>query len=271
MQLPGRLSASTLGDLLGALHRERTSGRLELTELRAFRGLNVPGQTHRIHLASGLVTTVESELPVPPLGEILRRRGALDEALLCTLLRRIDAGDRRSTGEILVTERLVRADAVRAGLEQQRRQRLDALFNLPEAQVAFRIARPAGQQLWSARPLAPGDFLHGRPRRRDAGGSGSAGSSFSGGRGGAANDECEAPPRSGPRVIFHAEPPSPRDQALALLGLGQRAEEAEVRKAFRRLASQLHPDRFETASQEERKKQAAEFARLSAAYHLLVA
>ena len=269
MQLPGRLSASTLGDLLGALHRERTSGRLELTELRAFRGLCVPGSTHRIHLAGGLVTTVESEVPVPPLGEILRRRGALDAALLCTLLRRIDAGDRRATGEILVTERLARPDAVRAGLEQQRRQRLDALFNIPEAQVTFRIARPAGGEIWSARPLAPGDFLHGRPRRRD-GASGPV-SRVGVGRDAAANDDCEPPPRSGPRVSLRAQPPSARDTALALLGLGQRAEEADVRKAFRRLASQLHPDRFESASQEERKKQAAEFARLSAAYHLLVA
>ncbi len=269
MQLPGRLSASTLGDLLGALHRERTSGRLELTELRTFRGLSVPGNTHRIHLASGLVTTVESELPVPPLGEILRRRGALDAAVLCTLLRRIDEGDRRSTGEILVTERMARAEAVRAGLEQQRRQRLDALFNIPEAQVAFRIARPAGSELWSARPLAPGDFLHGRPRRRDSGRG--AVNSVGASRDAAANDEYEAPPRSGPRVAIHAPPPSPRDHALALLGLGQRALAADVRKAFRRLASQLHPDRFESASLEERKKQAAEFARLSAAYHLLVA
>jgi hypothetical protein len=268
MQLPGRLSASTLGDLLGALHRERTSGRLELTELRAFRGLNVPGGTHRIHLAAGLVTTVESDVPVPPLGEILRRRGALDEAILCTLLRRIDAGDRRATGEILVTERLARAEAVRAALEQQRRQRLDALFNLPEAQVTFRIARPAGSELWSARPLAPGDFLHGRPRRRDRDGRARPG--FGASRA-AANDDCEPPPRSGPRVILRPEPLSPRDHALALLGLGQRAAEADVRKAFRRLASQLHPDRFESASLDEQKKQAAEFARLSAAYHLLVA
>src|SRR6478609_4847228 len=130
MLLPGRLSASTLGDLLGALHRERTSGRLELSEIRGPRGRSVPGRTHRVHLASGLVTSVDTELPVPPLGEILKRKGILDSAVLVTLLRRIDAGDPRSTGEILVTERMARADAVRAGLEQQRRQRLDALFDL---------------------------------------------------------------------------------------------------------------------------------------------
>ena len=65
MQLPGRLSASTLGDLLGALHRERTSGRLELAEIRGPIGRSVAGRIHRIHLVSGLVTTVETELPDP--------------------------------------------------------------------------------------------------------------------------------------------------------------------------------------------------------------
>jgi hypothetical protein len=263
MQLPGRLSASTLGDLLGALHRERTSGRLELAEIRGPVGHRVPGRIHRIHLVSGLVTTVETGLPVPPLGEILKRRGAFDAAALSRLLRRIDAGDPRTTGEILVTERLARVDAVRAGLEQQLRQRLDALFEIEDARVAFRTARPSGRELWSARPLAPGDFLHGRPRRRDT-----AAKSIPGARSAPANDDEREPPRSGPRVTLHA---TPRDHALALLGLGQRAETADVRKAFRRLAGRLHPDRFESASLEERKKQAAQFARISAAYHLLVA
>src|SRR3954469_2636968 len=132
MQLPGRLSASTLGDLLGALHRGRTSGRLELTEIRGPRGRSVPGRTHRIDLAGGLVTTVETGLPVPPLGELLERRGALDPAVLATLLRWLDGGDPRATGEILVVERLAEAEAVRAALEQQQRLRLDALFELED-------------------------------------------------------------------------------------------------------------------------------------------
>src|SRR5512132_1515723 len=204
MQLPGRLSASTLGDLLGALHRERTSGRLELAEIRGPVGRSVAGRIHRIHLVSGLVTTVETELPVPPLGEILKRRGAFDAAALSRLLRRIDAGDPRTTGEILVTERLARVDAVRAGLEQQLRQRLDALFEIEDARVAFRTARPSGRELWSARPLAPGDFLHGRPRRRDS--AGNAAKSTPGARSAPANDAEREPPRSGPRVILHATP-----------------------------------------------------------------
>ncbi|RYE89284.1 MAG: molecular chaperone DnaJ, partial [Myxococcales bacterium] len=48
MQLPGKLSLSTLGDLLGALHRGRTSGVLVLRETR---GLSA-GRRHHIHLRS---------------------------------------------------------------------------------------------------------------------------------------------------------------------------------------------------------------------------
>lgn len=261
MLLPGRLSASTLGDLLGALHRERTSGRLELCELRGPSGRSVPGRTHRVHLASGLVTGVETELPVPPLGEILKRKGALDAGVFVTLLRRIDAGDPRSSGEILVTERMARADVVRAALEQQLRQRLDALFGIEDAKITFRIARPTVRESWSARPLAPDDFLRGRPRRRD----GEKAPPHPYGR--AANDDRE-PPRSGPRVALAV---TARDHALALLGLEPHAEAADVRKAFRRLAGKLHPDRFESAPVEERRRQAAQFARISAAYHVLVA
>lgn len=49
---------------------------------------------------------------------------------------------------------MARAEAVRAGLEQQLRQRLDALFGLEDAQIAFRVARPTSRESWSARPLA---------------------------------------------------------------------------------------------------------------------
>ncbi len=63
MQLPGRLRATTLGDLLGTLHRGEASGTLELT--------CDDGRTHRIHLSSGLITAVEIDGASPPLAELL--------------------------------------------------------------------------------------------------------------------------------------------------------------------------------------------------------
>jgi curved DNA-binding protein CbpA len=56
-----------------------------------------------------------------------------------------------------------------------------------------------------------------------------------------------------------------------LLGISGEASLGDVRRAFRRLAGQLHPDRIVAASPEEQRRTAARFAELSAAYHLLVA
>ena len=74
MQLPGRLKATTLGDLLGALHRSTSTGTLELVESS--------GRAHRVHLASGLVTAVELDRATASLAEILRRQDEIDEDTL---------------------------------------------------------------------------------------------------------------------------------------------------------------------------------------------
>lgn len=58
MQLPGNLSQSTLGDLLGTLHRAGVSGTLALRETKGPRA----GTLHRIHLLTGLVNAVELDV-----------------------------------------------------------------------------------------------------------------------------------------------------------------------------------------------------------------
>lgn len=200
MHLPGRLSASTLGDLLGALHRERTTGLLELHEIRGPLGRSVPGRVHRVHLRSGLVVAVDTALAAPPV--------------------------------------------------EQMRERLHALFAIEEATVTFHTARPLTHVV-RAPPLGPGEFLHGRPRARDRH------------RGGAAPRAA----RPGPRPL----PDDAREHAHRLLGVPTGAETGDVRRAFRRMARSLHPDRLAAAPADEQRRQAARFAELSAAYHLLVA
>jgi hypothetical protein len=246
MHLPGRLSASTLGDLLGALHRARATGLLELSEIRGPRGRTVPGRIHSVHLREGLVVAVETPLPVAPLGEVLRRQGHIGAGAVRLLVGRIDAGDRRAAGEILAASGLATPDAVLAALRAQLAARVEALFALEEATIAFRTARPLGP---AARvvPLGPGEFLRGRPRARDRG--------------------CEEEPRSEARPILDGA----RDRARSLLGLDRDAAADEVRRAFRRLASAIHPDRHATAPEDEQRQRAARLAELSAAYHLLVA
>src|SRR4051794_26392407 len=112
MLLPGRLSASTLGDLLGMLHRAGTTGELDLREISGPLGDNVPGRRHRIHFARGLVVGVETTLRVPPLGEIMRRYGLARADAITKLIGRLDRGDQRPSGQILVAEGLARSEAV---------------------------------------------------------------------------------------------------------------------------------------------------------------
>ena len=124
MQLPGTLSASTLGDLLGSLRRAGLSGTLELREKKGPKA----GALHRIHLLGGLVAAVD-----------------------------LDAtGDATEPADPACAER----DHVLRSMEIP--------HALPDARSSFHVAR---RRRDSARPLPPQDFLHGRPRHRDAGSS----------------------------------------------------------------------------------------------------
>jgi hypothetical protein len=260
MHLPARLSSSTLGDLLGALHREGTTGLLELREIRGPRGRTVPGRIHRIHLRSGLVAAADTALPVPPIGEILARDRLVPADAVRLLVGRIQAGDRRAAGEILSGEGLAAAEAIRAGLRRQLEERVEAIFAVEDASVTFHTARPLPQAVRIA-PLGASEFLRGRPRARDRG------ASKRGGPPPSPPPAVEAEPRSGLRPMFDEA----RERARRLLGLPRGAGSGDARRAFRKLASLLHPDRLLAAPEEEQRARAAQFAELSAAYHLLVA
>jgi hypothetical protein len=296
MILPSRLSATTLGDLLGMLHRERTTGTLELTEL-----WHTPGTRsgHYIHLRSGLVFDVETSLSkTPPLGEFLRREGFLSTAAYRTLLTHLSNRDRRSSGEILVAERLADAAIVESALRVLVRMRLDVLFNLNDAFVTFHAAGPPKRAARRVPPLMPRDFLAGRPRARDRAPMSESRSRMdpvtwpegfhsyeprfetthsttpppSGAY--AKSHQPDAPPsasRAKPAQRFLHLAPDVRRRALSKLGLPMTADESDVKRAFRKLAVELHPDKHATAPATHRDRSAARFAEVSEAYHLLVA
>lgn len=246
MKLPGRLRLTTLGDLLGTLHRSGASGVLELTEDR--------GVTHRVYLTQGMVTQVETDLFRQRLGDVLAGEGFLGARALARLARRLLEAPRQRTGEILVEEGFVTSDLVSAGLRRQLRHKLEALFQLRDAQLSFRIPRPHDR---ARAPLSPGEFLHGRPRARTrARASAGAGSASS--TGGSS--------RSTPNA---AAPAGARSRAYAVLGLLPGADRKSIQQAFRRLARSLHPDCFPNADAGERARLLSRFAELSAAYHAL--
>jgi hypothetical protein len=257
MILPGRLSLAPLGDVLGALHRARVHGVLELVERVPPSGGAHPGRRHHVHLALGLVARVESALPVPPLGEWLAGREGAPRDARARLGRALALDATRLAGELAVELGLASPADVALALRAQLRARLDALFSLPDATVRFHVARPA---LRARGPvLLPSDFLHGRPRARDVQASPRAGAA-------APRREAQgtARARPEPRGREHA---LSRSSALGLLGLTGDPTPDEVRRAFRRRASEVHPDR---AVGEQGADRTRALAALSAAYHTLI-
>lgn len=244
MQLPGRLRMTTLGDLLGALHRACASGILELVEVEGVRA----GRSHRVYFSSGLVEDVDTSLDHPSLGELLAREGLLSAAALARVARRLIEQPGKRVGEILVEEGLGSADLVAGALRRQRASRLEALYTLSEALIRFHVPRPRAG--YRPTPLSTREFLHGRPRAR-------ARERYTFGSGARPSSNSSA---GGPKLAAYRE-----------LGLGSDASAREIQRTFRKLAAELHPDRFPHASATEKAAHLARFAKLSAAYHELMA
>jgi hypothetical protein len=234
MQLPGRLRSTTLGDLLGALHRAAATGTLELIEDR--------GRAHRVHLAEGLVIAVELDGASPSLAEILRRdRAADDDVLRRSLLRAMSS--HRLHGEVLVDEFRLSPSVVGDALRRQLLARLASIDTLADARVSFRVAvRPPRGALYQA-PLGAAEFLQGRRRARARGSA-----------------------RASSAVESRADA-----AAWRVLGVPPGAGAAEIKRAYKRLALATHPDLHPDATQEERRALEARFSEITDAYRSLVA
>lgn len=239
MNLPGRLKLTTLGDVLGALHRERADGVLELIE----DGGAVAGRRHRVYLRGGLVDGAETELSHPRLGEILVEQGTLHREALSALLRRLVESPERRVGEILLSELNGREVEVGRALRSQLHAKLEAIFRLGDALLRFSVRRKPVERGVATEPLSPKEFLHGRPRTRKR-----------------------------PTVASSARNPrgdAEKERARRLLGLSNEDGASEARRAFRRLAAAHHPDRFPNASADEMARLLRRFSAISQAYHTL--
>jgi hypothetical protein len=250
MKLPGRLGATTLGDLLGALHRERASGTLELLEEKGV----TAGRAHRLFLAGGQVVEVETGLKALKLGEVLGRFGWLNSDGARWLARRLIEAPGRRTGELLIERGLVTHEIVAAALRRQLRARLEALFGIGDAQIRFHVPRP--RALGDAiPPLSAREFLHGRPRARDR----------------ERRPKPFARESRGAEASTEAPASTRRARALRTLGLRGEVDRGTLQRTFRSLAVHLHPDRHPDATPEQKAELMRRFAEVSAAYHLLVA
>jgi Domain of unknown function (DUF4388) len=249
MLLPGRLRATTLGDLLGALYRARATGTLELVET----GGATSGRRHRVHLDAGLVEHVDTPLTVPKLGEILRREGFVSDETTRAMLRRSFVSPGKRLGELLIEASAASVHALGAALRYQQRARLDALFALGDAFVQFHVMGARRAEALD-HPLSPREFLFGRRRARDR-----------------PNARPQASPRRERPAASRARHEPTRARALDMLGLGAGADRDAVQRAFRARAREVHPDRFPQATAVERAELMRRFAALSAAYHLLLA
>jgi hypothetical protein len=248
MQVPGYLRLTTLGDVLGAIYREGATGALSLAEFSGPRA----GATHRIHVVSGLVVEVEASFPGTRLGDILMQAGSLDPSKLhrCTVQQAARPGLR--IGDVLLQTRALSEYALVEALRVQRRERLERLFEITDARLAFHVARTRVER----EALDPPGYLRGRKRHRDRS---------------VAPARRERPAQAAPAHIPSERRDPVRTRALETLGLQATADRGSVQRAFRELARSLHPDRFPEAGIEERVAIMRRFAEITAAYHALVA
>lgn len=153
MWLPARLERSTLGDLLGCLHRGSASGRLDLVDAESSAATRAS-----IHFDRGAIIRVEGG--GARLGE--RVATSWDER------RRIDAALERArrdgdlAGAALVRDGLASSTQLRQALEAQACERIEKLYAMRRADLRFHVAVSTWRGVEVA--LDPAMFLHGRPR-----------------------------------------------------------------------------------------------------------
>ena len=245
MNLCGRLSLTTLGDLLGSLYRSQARGTLELIEDKG----PFSGRVHRLHLDDGRLRFIESPLGAEKLGELLVGRRFISRALHCDLLTRLEADPTITSGKYVTDSHWVEPRVVGQVVHEQTSRRLIALFQLRDARVAFRVARPESARIVGNVPLTAEEFLHRSPRARDR------------------QDTPERPTAFDDSMARPVD--SHRRRALLVLGLPPHANTTDVKLAFRRIASRLHPDRHLVAPENQRELLRQRFAQVTQAYHLL--
>lgn len=235
--LPANLEKTTLGDVLGALLRGRATGFLELGDGVA--------KSH-VFLSSGRPTAVASSATklwptgAPQrLGELLLERGIVARGdLERAASARVEG---RLLGELLLDEGALDQRTIDGAMASQTAERLDRLYALKKGSLRFRVATfgaarpPIPLRAAFASPqLHPAVFLTGRPRAR----------------------------------VRRPSADATRRDALRVLRLDPSASVDDVRRAFKQLALELHPDR--ATNEADHVMRSAAMKEITAAYAKLV-
>jgi hypothetical protein len=253
MQLPGRLRGSSLTTVLGVLHAARTTGVLEVSRSTS--------EVHRIAFVDGLVCAVESAGPTPSLADVLRRMNACAEDSLRKSLYRALAEKRRH-GEVLIEERRVSPTMVHVALRRQLLERINVLKALPDANLRFRVATKPPLTLSALTGLSPEDYMSPEELRDALGYKETPADAML---------TPVAPPVEEVFAPRTASRDPEKQRAYATLGLRPGADAVDVKRAYRRLVRDLHPDTNQAASTHERMHLSERFQRVTEAYKTLVA
>jgi DnaJ-domain-containing protein 1 len=242
MLLAGRLEETTIGDLVAGLHRRGATGTLVI---------EAHARQHQVLFRRGFLKAIKLEGLFSPLGDRLLAAGAISREHLRRSVEAIASGTALQ-GEALVRLGAVSAERVRQELEIQTRERIAYLVGCSSGRWRFEDGAPGDPGLL----LHPLTLVRGTPRRR---GAGRARVAPSAGR----------PPCSEPgRYSLRGMGTTPR-AAHAVLGVPPDATPDVVRREYRRLALQLHPDRHPDLDEPSRRRLEAKFAEVTAAYEAL--
>ncbi|MBI2895971.1 MAG: DnaJ domain-containing protein [Deltaproteobacteria bacterium] len=235
MEVRGRIEETTVGDLVAQLHRRGATGTLVIeSHLRQ----------HRVQFRRGWLRSIRLDGHFSPLGEVLAAAGVISRNDLRRSLEAIAHGTELQ-GEALVRLGALRPEKLREALELQARERVAYLVGCSSGRYRFE-AGALGSPGFLLDPLP---LLRGSARRRGARGS-------------------AAPPSPG---RYHLRGiGTVRLEAHEVLGVRQGATDDEVRRAFRRAALELHPDRHPGVDVVGRRRLEARFAEASAAYERLI-
>ena len=239
----GRLEETTVGDLVAQIYRRGATGTLVI---------EAHTRQHRVLFRRGYLKSIKLEGHFQPLGDRLLAAGAITREHHRRSVEALAAGSSLQ-GETLVRLGAISAERLRLELESQARERIEYLVGCSSGRWRFEDGAPGDPGLL----LHPLNLVRGTPRRR---GGGRVRPSAAAGRPSPAE-----PGRYSLRGIGTTQ-----RSAHVILGVAPDASPDVVRREYRRLALELHPDRHPGLDEAARRRLEAKFTEVTAAYEALV-